>query len=558
MQILLRELISGLPGTPGAVYRDREVDAAAVTVGSAVDAVIQVFGAEVVGRHATLTPAGSAFDVRCARGSVVVIDGASVGSGRLEPGQTLELAGARIRVLKAPAGFAGALEIEPQKEVTPEAFEAAFAVDLDQTRLGRRRPAWILAGIVLLFGLVLPFAVDLDALPWWTSDDAWSSGPLLPAHAVAVGDDCKACHAKPFERVQDTACTTCHGPMTDHAPEPLNSHVGLDTVRCASCHKEHNTTPHLVIRADTLCTDCHAEPDWPDNRLSAVAGFTEADHAPFAVDLLTSSHVTRGTGFAYDWAWQSSPLPDAVDPSNLKYPHDVHLDPGKVQNLTTGAALACADCHTLQPDGEHFAPIRMEQHCRDCHDLKFDRTAPDRELPHGNPSEALLVMEGHYMRVFADPTLDLPTRERRRLPDRVRNAETCSGPAYVCARERTAREAETQFTVRGCVTCHQVAVHETDDLLGRYQVAPVRLTPDFFRSARFDHAAHLTQQDAAGDDACLDCHQADTSTASSDVLMPNIEQCVSCHGDRHQPQLIPVDCIDCHQFHPTVATETVP
>ena len=68
--------------------------------------------------------------------------------------------------------------------VSPEAFEAAFAVDLDQTRLGRRRPAWILAGIVLLFGLVLPFAVDLDALPWWTSDDAWSSGPLLPAHAL--------------------------------------------------------------------------------------------------------------------------------------------------------------------------------------------------------------------------------------------------------------------------------------------------------------------------------------------------------------------------------------
>jgi len=99
---------------------------------------------------------------------------------------------------------------------------------------------------------------------------------------------------------------------------------------------------------------------------------------------------------------------------------------------------------------------------------------------------------------------------------------------------------------------------ETDDLLGRYQVAPVKLTPDFDRTARFDHSAHLTQRDARADDACLTCHAADTSTASTDVLMPDIQQCVTCHGDRAQRDLIPVDCVDCHSFHPTVATETVP
>ena len=35
----------------------------------------------------------------------------------------------------------------------------------------------------------------------------------------------------------------------------------------------------------------------------------------------------------------------------------------------------------------------------------------------------------------------------------------------------------------GCVTCHEVAVHDSDDLLARYQVVPVRLTPDFFAFA---------------------------------------------------------------------------
>jgi hypothetical protein len=148
----------------------------------------------------------------------------------------------------------------------------------------------------------------------------------------------------------------------------------------------------------------------------------------------------------------------------------------------------------------------MERHCRACHDLKFDRRAPDRELPHGNPTEVLLTMEGHFMRLYADPDVGEPTRTRRRLPDRGAGADTdsCDGPAYLCARERTAREAETQFTRRGCITCHEVVSHDTADLLGRYQVVPVRLTPDFFsgsavRSSGPPHPAGCT----SGDAACL-------------------------------------------------------
>jgi predicted CXXCH cytochrome family protein len=555
VQILLRELIP--TGTAGGTYRDREIDTAEVTLGSGADCTVQVFGSTVRRRHATLRPAGDGFDLACKRGATVLVNGTPARSGHLAPGTTVELEGARLRVATPPPGFAGALEFEPQSEVSARAFEAAFVTDLEQTRLARRTPAWILGLGLLAIGLLIPWFVPLDSLPWWTSDEVWSSGPLLPAHAVAVGNDCGACHEQPFQRVQDTACTECHRDVTDHAPAPLQSHVGLDGIRCASCHKEHNTPVHITITADALCTDCHAAPDWPDNRLAAASGFTEATHPAFAVDLLASTHEPRGTGFAYRWNWQSSPLADAEDPSNLKYPHDVHLDPGKVQHQVTGQALGCGDCHTLQADGEHFAPIRMEQHCRACHDLKFDRAAPDRELPHANPSEALLVMEGHYMRLYADPDARQPTRERRRLPDRTRDTDRCDGPAYQCARERTAREAENQFTVRGCVTCHEVTVHDTDDLLGRYQVAPVRLTPDFFTAAHFDHRAHFTQRDATGDAACLTCHEADGSTASTDVLMPDIQQCVTCHGDHRQADLVPLDCVDCHSFHPGVLHPSV-
>lgn len=556
MLILLREVIPAPGGTTG--YRDRELDVAEVTLGCTADCTIQVLGRGILQRHAVLRPAGGGFDLSAARGATVTVDGAPTRRARLQPGQALALGGARVEVLAAPPGFAAALAYTPAADIDPADYEAAFVTELEQTRLSRRGPAWILLLGLLAIGLVVPWLMPRDLLPWWSSDQVWSSGPLLPAHAVAIGDDCSACHTKAFQRVQDETCTTCHRDMADHAEPALQSHVGLDGIRCATCHREHNTPVHITITADALCTDCHAAPDWPDNRLSGVSGFTLATHPTFNVDLLVSEHLARGTGFGYSWAWQSSPLPETTDGSNLKFPHDIHLDPGKVQDLATGAALACASCHTLQADREHFAPISMERHCRDCHDLKFDRSAPDRELPHADPAEALLVMEGHFMRLYADPDVGQPTRDRRRLPDRGRSADVCTGPAYLCARERTAREAETQFTVRGCVTCHEVGVHETDDLLGRYQVAPVRLTPDFYTNARFDHRAHLTQRDATGDAACLTCHQADTSASSADVLMPDLDNCVACHGDHRQRGLIQLNCVDCHRFHPAVTPEIRP
>jgi len=555
--VLLRELISGPGHAAGAglEYRDREIDAAEITLGCAPDCTLQILGADVQRQHARLKTDGDGFSLSCVRGATVMLDGKAVRHGRLAPGSELGLGGARLRVTVAPPGFDGALEFTPASDVPASAFEAAYLTDLEQTRLSRRRPAWLLAIALIAIGLIIPWTLHRDALPWWASDQIWSTGPLLPAHEVAIGSDCSACHQVPFQRVQDQTCTTCHRDMTDHAVEPLNSHVGLADIRCATCHKEHNTPVHITITADALCTDCHAAPDWPENRLASAQGFTLATHPPFNVDLLVSTQAPRGTGLAYSWAWQSSPLADAEDRSNLKFPHDLHLDANKVQDMTSGDALSCGSCHRLQADQEHFAPIRMERHCRDCHDLKFDRNAPDRELPHANPAEALLTMEGHYMRLYADPDVGQPTRERRRLPDRGAAADTCTGPAYLCARARTAREAETQFTVRGCVTCHEVTVHETTDLLGRYQVAPVRLTPDFYTNARFNHRAHLTQRDATGDAACLTCHAADVSSASADVLMPDIDHCVTCHGDHRQRGLIQLNCVDCHSFHPGVLME---
>lgn len=547
MQVLIRE--TSQTSGPAAVH-DREFEGSELSFGSSPECAIQIIGRGVARRHGTLKPSGNALTLTCAGRARVRVDGTEVRTATLEPGSEFELAGTRVAVQAPPAGFDAAVAVTPARNTTPADLEGAYVTSLGQTWLSRRRPAWLLAVAVLLVGLAIPWLAPEEQVPWWASDAVWSSGPLHPAHGVAIGADCGACHVKPFQRVQDEQCLACHQNMPDHAAAPLAAHTGLDTTRCASCHKEHNEPMHLTISDDALCTDCHTEPDWPDNRLAGVSGFTEMTHPAFSADLLMSSAEARGTGFIYAWQRKAVSLPEAEDRSNLKFPHDVHLDPAMVQQMDTGEALACGDCHTLKADDEHFEPIRMEQHCRDCHDLKFDPRAPDRELPHGNPTEVLLTMEGHYMRLYGDPEAGQPERTRRRLPGRSSDTDTCDKPAYVCARERTAREAETQFTRRGCITCHEVAVHDTDDLLGRYQVVPVRLTPDFFAVARFDHRAHLTQRDAEGDAACLQCHEADTSSVSSDVLIPDIQQCVTCHGDHRQVNVVPLHCMDCHAFHP--------
>jgi predicted CXXCH cytochrome family protein len=542
--VLIRET------SQNAAAHDRELDVKALSFGSAPDCALQILGAGVARHHGTLSPSGKGLKLECARGATVQIDGAPTRRASLAVGDQFALAGTTVKVLEPPAGFTAALAITPNRDVAASDFEGAYRTGLDQTWLSRRKPAWILAALVLALGLAAPWLLPRDQVPGWMSDQVWSSGPLHAAHTLAIGSDCSACHEVPFQRVQDSTCLTCHRGLADHAAPALASHVGLDTTRCATCHKEHNEPVHLTISADALCTDCHATPSWPDNGLASVSGFSAVTHPAFSVSLLVSEAQPMGTGLGYNWQIQTAPLPDAAEDSNLKYPHDVHLDVARVQNMSTGAPLGCADCHELLADREHFAPISMERHCRSCHDLKFDRRAPDRELPHGQPAEALLTMEGHFMRLFADPTIAEPTQARRRLPDRAGDGPRCDGPPHVCARQSTAREAETQFTRRGCVTCHEVVVHDTRDLLARYQVVPVRLTRDFYPNARFDHRAHLTRKDDNADAACLSCHAAETSSMSSDVLMPDIDTCVACHGDHRTRNLVPLHCIDCHQFHP--------
>lgn len=573
MDALLREVLTSADGI--AEYRDAEVATETITIGSAPDRTIQFLGNAVGSEHAELSLARDGVRISCRRGCKINVGGDAVSAANLSIGDSFSIGGNCVTLLDAPAGFDVALQIEFEQDVDASTFEGAFRTDLREGWFAPRPVAWTLSLAVVALGFAIPWLLasytsnDAAVRNYLPDDAFWTSGPLHSAHELAAGEDCRACHVEFFQRVQDAACLDCHTTIQDHvAADVTSTDVNAEPVpRCATCHREHNEPdPHLVISADALCTDCHADPDSAELAadIAPVSGFSLADHPAFAADLLQPSARRAGTGLVFEWLNASVPIAEAVELSNLKFPHETHLDPELVNDQRTGAALGCVDCHRLSLDREHFVPITMENTCVGCHELTFDPQAPDRQLPHGQPLEVMMTLEGQYLRKYSDPGVPQEAVVRRRIPDREDDSRECTDTAFNCAAQAAAADIREQFTVRGCISCHVVEEHNVADTYARYQVHPVRLAQDFFAAGRFDHYSHQVMKDATGDAACLQCHTADTSQASTDLLIPDIDNCLDCHSGAPAANRVQLGCVDCHSYHPyasgytgTIETESL-
>ena len=387
--------------------------------------------------------------------------------------------------------------------------------------------------------------------PWLPSDRFWSTGRLIPSHELASQNQCSACHNELFVRVTDTACRKCHERVRDHVPRPLpqrDTHTA--TPRCATCHREHDTdAAHFVPRADGLCTNCHREPQTPIGRPSVqkATEFAKDSHPDFTVRLLRPAkpHDVGGTG---EWQESLGPIGTAREQSNLKFSHRQHLDPTKVTRIAGSAPLECGDCHTLSGDGAHFVPVTMRSDCLVCHALEFAR---GRQLPHGEPEEAVAILQDFYVRSYSEPVSSVP-QSLRRLPDRgpAPAPFACNEKPYDCGMRRARVEVEDQFSRRGCVSCHVVTDTAESALLHRFRVAAVRLQAAYFPTARFDHRSHAVQGKLTGDGACLSCHHADRSEQSTDLLIPSIAKCLECHSSRAAADRVALPCASCHAYHP--------
>ncbi len=438
-------------------------------------------------------------------------------------------------------------------------------VSLEQTRLSKRWPSWLLfVGILSLF-LIIPLlslgdkdlAKTLRNSPL-PSDNSWISGDLSPPHQIPdLNKNCDACHANGFEVVQDTTCLSCHAATNHHFDINKHDVAKLENSRCASCHLEHEDPLQIVRQDDQLCVACHndmAETGVANTDLIDVDSFgseqklrgTKKPHPAFKVSML------QPNGLADQTIWETVRVALADSPkeqSNLVFPHDVHLAPDGIDAPEGQRILQCNSCHLNDDAGELMQPINMVNHCSDCHTMVFDETAPDRVVPHGDPDTVLLTLEEYYSRQFLlaelgrEPTAQevkdfMLRRPGKAVVQREQQQQTLASPWGKA--NSVAKEIFEQTT---CKTCHETSIDDSGKHLSKWRVNPIRLTTNWMPKSDFDHLSHKTF-------ACASCHNATSSEDATDVLMPDLASCEACHtGSRTHENKLPTTCIGCHEFH---------
>lgn len=548
MRYLIRFLSRG---PAGSIERhDRVYEGDVITLGRATDQVLHLKDRGVALQHATIDGKSGTFQIATSVLAGISVNGRSCRESNLSIGDQISIGSNLIKIIDPPAGYEFAFTFELDPDAKPQDVPTNWAsLSLSASGWSKRRWSWCLGAIVGLIALAVPalsligpdVAGFLRTAPL-PSDEWWAAGPLHAAHGGEAAA-CENCHANAFERVQDSECMACH---------TIDRHVGIETpapavlgqTRCASCHLEHNEPPNLIDRRQALCGDCHAGDGegFDDLDLESASDFGTA-HPEFRVSLLQPSGEGQEP---VDWTSVRFALDGAAgrDRSNLKFPHAAHLDAGGLSAPEGSRVLDCGNCHVAETGGGLMQAITMEQHCADCHSLSFDPAVPDRTVPHGSPEEVVQELIEYYSARLLGGDADAGGRVILRPGQALSPVE----------RDRVAAEAEQQavavaadlFERRTCITCHEVT-NPGGTPMG-YRIEPVRLTQQFFPHAHFSHAAH---SDSVAE--CRDCHAAETSEVSSDVLMPGIQSCRDCHGSAIARRTVtgqtPTTCIICHSFH---------
>jgi len=410
--------------------------------------------------------------------------------------------------------------------------------------------------------LWLSVLVPLLAVGWiaWRgfSGDSrvYSSGRMSEPHAV-LEKQCAACHVQKAgefsAKAEDAACLACHDGPVHH-----ENQVGAKVPTCATCHVEHRGRIDLSAAANQTCAECHGKLQVPSGQLHYAAHIQnlEKGHPEFA--------LLRG---------------DAKDIGTIRLNHAVHMKPIRQGPNGPLVQLECGDCHrnyqaewkyavfpypemasyqlhraqpmdnlprplpTLQPrtpsnGRERMRAVEFARACSGCHLLTFDKRF-DVGVPHDKPEvvhaflvkkfQAYIAMHPGEVRVVRDPKRDLTGKP---LPPEVR----VLAPVQWVA-ERTA-DAEELLWRKTCKQCHQLGLDGSASLPS---IALAGMRERWLPHAKFGHDAHRGF-------SCVSCHtKALTSTETSDILVPGIANCKTCHAPG--PEHAESRCFECHTYH---------
>jgi predicted CXXCH cytochrome family protein len=570
MAFLLRMVSTSAEGRE--IVRTARIDGDRLTIGRNPDSNVHLTDLAVALRHASTMRSGARLIVTAEEGLTVELNGRKAASGWIEisTGGDLRIGSHLLRFMPAEAG-SDEIRIDVERVTEGEVKldrSAERLFSLASVMPGKRPMAWIFLLLVLGICLAWPIKSFYDRQQTgrqaarFHPDQIWSSGPLSRAHA-ALSDNCTACHVKPFEAVRDTACASCHKSIHEHADpfrlaraQPdltrwgafklsMKETFNIPPGRCVDCHTEHEGPREMPVTPQRFCSDCHAGLDRKlrDTRIGNAADFGRA-HPEFKPALITGWSGERP---------QMQRISLSARPreaNGLKFPHALHLSPtGGVAQMGRrlgseygfGPALQCRDCHRPEPQGASFQPVDMESDCAMCHSLAFARVGGTvRTLRHGDPAQVVADLRDFYrLRSPSPPPSLVPTARRR--PGQALQAQQRAQFARGVHSSGIAEAVRAVFSRGGaCYDCHQVSAPSEGSSVFRIQ--PVAFPTRYIRHGWFDHRPHATQ-------SCSSCHAAAQSSSASDLLLPGINSCRTCHGGERTSKPVASSCAMCHDYH---------
>lgn len=472
-------------------------------------------------------------------------------------GAELGFGGHRITVDHANGEISLAVRRVDAISDAEEERDEATAFSLRGKLPGKRATAWLLLAALLVGFLAIPIwgffhpSEDKRSIYALNADRSWSSGPLSAAHHQLEAK-CESCHVQAFVSVRDETCRTCHKDTHDHAaPDRIASSRAAPSAwggflqgvakafnkpgpgACVDCHTEHEGGGRMQATKQAFCTDCHASLDQRlrDTKLPNAGDFGTS-HPEFRPQI-EGKRVAIGSSA----------------PSGLKFPHALHLNTtGGVARMAQtlrgrypfGEALDCKDCHTPTSDRVRFQPVNYEASCGMCHSLAYDNVGGTvRKLRHGDVAQAIADLRAHYAGGGARVARPAGLDGGRRRPGQYAQGQLYNAYFGAVSRRSPDGAIAQLFASNGaCQECHTV----TRGGPAGWDVAPVVQPQRYIFHGWFDHGAHKTE-------TCASCHAAAGSQASSDLLLPGIKTCRTCHGGETSSAKVPSSCAMCHSYH---------
>jgi predicted CXXCH cytochrome family protein len=571
MAFVLRTISHSAEGRE--IVRSSRVEGDYLTIGRAPECDVHLTDLAAALRHAVVERTADRLAVTAGEGLTVEVNGRKVTNGRIElgTGGDILIASHALRFMPTPAGsdeIAVNVERVTDSEVKlTKADERMFS--LASAMPSKRAGAWLLSLLVLGVFLAWPIKAYYDrqqqeaAGKKFHPDTMWSSGKLSQVH-TGLENNCQACHVKAFEAVRDESCKACHTKVHDHADpfrlaraQPDLDRWGkiqlafketfdIPPGRCVECHTEHEGPQAMPATAQRFCSDCHEtlKEKLPDTRLANAGDFGKS-HPEFQPSLITRWNGNRPMLQRVSLAQRPQEI------SNLKFPHDMHLSTtnGVAQMARRlsrdhgfGQSLVCADCHDSDPSGTRFQPVNMEQDCAMCHSLEFKREGGlVRTLRHGEPEQVVADLRDFYRGNAVQPPPNFGGVVRRR-PGEVMEGRTQVQFVRAATNPARADQAIRAVFSRGgaCYDCHQVQAPRDGSL--NFKIRPVAFPVRYMHHGWFDHKPHEQEK-------CETCHKANASGSATDLLLPDLASCRSCHGGEGSSSDVPSSCAMCHDYH---------